>query len=319
MPVCTAGCPRTPHYVPRPFDADVAPSSLVPHDTVRAERREIGDSPCRKLAFSMARRGGRVAQEGRAHAGMCLPMCPWPLGTLQAQPLVCEVRNGRASHSTPAEGAGFWPDFRQNRGSPPKVFLMGEDGTGRIHRCWCVLLDAPGPHFTCHGRLMRMWCPPASCHIIPCGLSGPRLATRRAGSWPSPWHVEVAVSARRAVRMPGCVCLCAHGHWGHRKPNHWFVRCVLVVHHTLHRARVPDFGQISAKIAEALRMCLMGGDGTGRIHRCWCVLVDAPGSHVTCHSRLMRMWRLVPHDTVRSERPEIGDSLCRKSAFSVAR
>ena len=70
--------------------------------------------PCRKLAFSMARRGGCVGQEGRAHVGKGLPMCPWPLGTLQAQPLVCEVRNGRASHSTPAEGAGFWPDFRQN-------------------------------------------------------------------------------------------------------------------------------------------------------------------------------------------------------------
>ena len=113
--VCLAGCPRVPHYLPRPLDVDEVPSSLVPHDAVRAGRPEIDDSPCRKLAFSMARRGDCVGQEGRAHAGKCLPMCPWPLGTLQAQPLGCEVRNGRASHSTPAEGAGFWPDFSSER------------------------------------------------------------------------------------------------------------------------------------------------------------------------------------------------------------
>ena len=120
--VCLAGCPRTPHYLPRPLDVDVTPSSLVPHHTVRAERPEIGDSPCRKFAFPMARRGGRVGQEGRTHVGMCLPACSWPLGTLQAQSLGCRVHYGGALHSTPAEGAGFWPDFRQNHGSPPKAF-----------------------------------------------------------------------------------------------------------------------------------------------------------------------------------------------------
>ena len=34
--VCLAGCPRTPHYLPRPLDVDVTPSSLVPHHTVWA-------------------------------------------------------------------------------------------------------------------------------------------------------------------------------------------------------------------------------------------------------------------------------------------
>ena len=138
--VCLAGCPRTPHYNPRPLDAVVVPSILVPHHTVRAERPEIGRSPCRKLAFSMARRGGCVGREVLTHVGKGLPMCPWPLGTLQAQPLVCEVRNGRASHSTPAEGAEFWPDFRQNCGTLSKgVSWVGMErggSTGAGVSCW---------------------------------------------------------------------------------------------------------------------------------------------------------------------------------------
>ena len=156
----------------------------------------------------------------------------------------------------------------------------------------CVLLDAPGSQWTCHGLWMRMRRPPASWHSIPCGLSGPRLvATCRARSSPSPWHVEVMVSARRAVHVLGCVCLCAHGPWGHWGTNHWVVRCPTAVCHALHRSRVPDFGPNWAKFAKTCRGFSMRNDGTGRSHWCWCVLLDAPGSQWTCHGLWMWMWR----------------------------
>ena len=41
--------------LPRHLDVDVAPSGLLPQHTVRAERPEIGDLPCGKLAFPTAR------------------------------------------------------------------------------------------------------------------------------------------------------------------------------------------------------------------------------------------------------------------------
>ena len=53
--VCLVGCPRTPMDLPRPLDADVAPSGLLAQRTVRGEWLKIGDSPCGKLAFPMAR------------------------------------------------------------------------------------------------------------------------------------------------------------------------------------------------------------------------------------------------------------------------
>ena len=108
--------------LPRPLDADVAPSGLLAQRTVRGEGLEIGDSPCGKLAFPMACRGGGVGQEGRTRAGMRLPVCPWPLGTLQAQSLGCEVPNGCVARSTPAEDAGFWPDLGQICQNIARVF-----------------------------------------------------------------------------------------------------------------------------------------------------------------------------------------------------
>ena len=118
MLVRLAGCPRIPMDLPRPLDVDGAPSGPLAQHTVRAERPEIGDRPCGKLAFP-------------------------------------------------------------------------------------------------------------------------------------PWHVEVVVSARRAVDVLGCVCLCAHGGpWGHWGTNHWVVRCPMAVCLAPHRPRVADFGPISAKFAK---------------------------------------------------------------------
>ena len=87
---------------------------------------------------------------------------PSALGTLQAQPLVCEVHNGRASHSTPAEGAGFWPIFRQNRGTPPKAF-HGWGGNG----------DVP-PVLVCLGGCLRtpLYLPrPSEVDVAPSSLA----------------------------------------------------------------------------------------------------------------------------------------------------
>ena len=96
-----------------------------------------------------------------------------------------------------------------------------------------------------------MWLPPTLCCIIAAHrLLVRRFATRRDKSLPSPWHVEVVVTARRAVHMLGRVFLCAQAPWGYCKANHWFVRHQLAVRHTLHRPRVADLGPISAKIAQ---------------------------------------------------------------------
>ena len=112
---CLAGCPSIILCQPRPSEADVAPSNLVQHRGAQAAGPEICDSPGQKFAFPMARRGGCGGQEGRTHVGKGLPLCPCTLGMLQDQSLVCEASIGRASHSTPAPGGRFGPDFRQNR------------------------------------------------------------------------------------------------------------------------------------------------------------------------------------------------------------
>ena len=127
---------------------------------------------------------------------------------------------------------------------------MGGTGTMRFHRCWSVLLDAQGPYFANHGHLRRMWLPPTSCCIAAHRLLAPRFATRRDKSLPSPWHVEVVVTARRAVGMLGRVGPCVHAPWGYSKTNHWFAWRPLAVRHTLHRPRASDLGPISAKIAQ---------------------------------------------------------------------
>ena len=57
-------------------------------------------------------------------------------------------------------------------------------------------MDAPGSHLTYDGRCKRAWVSPAAWCTVPRGLSGPRLATGRPGSSPSPWHGKVDVSAR---------------------------------------------------------------------------------------------------------------------------
>ena len=77
----------------------------------------------------------------------------------------------------------------------------------------------------------------------------PRFATHRDKSLPSPWHIEVVVTARRAAHTLGRVCLCDHAPWGYCKTNHWVVTPPLAVRHTLRRPGVADLGPISAKIA----------------------------------------------------------------------
>ena len=118
---CLVGCFRIILCQPRPLEADVAPSNLVLHRGPQAAGPEICDSPGQKFAFPTACRGGCDGQEGRAHVGKGLPVCPCTLGTLQGQSLVCGVSIGRASHSTPAPGGRFGPDFRQNRPGETKV------------------------------------------------------------------------------------------------------------------------------------------------------------------------------------------------------
>ena len=126
-------------------------------------------------------------------------------------------------------------------------------------------MDAPGSLLTYGGRCKRAWVSPTAWCTVPRGLSGPRLATGRPGSSPSPWHGKVDVSARAAVHMLGRVCLCAPGPWGHCKA---ICRCVgssTAVHHTLDHSRAPDFGPFFAKFATSKRGFLVCGDGTGRI------------------------------------------------------
>ena len=55
MLVCLVGCPRIPMDLTRPLDVDVAPSGLLAQHAMRAKQPEIGDLPCGKLAFPMAR------------------------------------------------------------------------------------------------------------------------------------------------------------------------------------------------------------------------------------------------------------------------
>ena len=144
-------------------------------------------------------------------------------------------------------------------------FLVCGDGTGGFHARRRVLLDAPGPHLTSHGHLMRTWVPPIAWCTIACRLQAPKLVTGRAGSSPSPWHGKVDVSARAAVHMLGRVCLCAPGPWGHCKA---ICRCVgssTDVHHTLDHSLAPDFGPFSAKFATCERGFWGCGNGTGRV------------------------------------------------------
>ena len=80
--------------------------------------------------------------------------------------------------------------------------------------------------------------------------AGPEICDLPVQRLPSPWHVEVVVTARRDVDMMGMICTCAHAPWGHCKPKRWVVGCITAVRHTPHRFRVADLGPISAKIAQ---------------------------------------------------------------------
>ena len=64
-----AGCPRTPLDLPWAFDAGVGPSYCMAHHRVSSAGAKIGDRPCRKFAFPMAREGGWVGHDRSTHAG----------------------------------------------------------------------------------------------------------------------------------------------------------------------------------------------------------------------------------------------------------
>ena len=162
----------------------------------------------------------------------------------------CEVPNGCVARSTPAEGAGFWPELGQICQKVARVFRAqwwnGEEPPVLV----CLAGWARTPM-----DLPR----PLDVDVAPSGLLAqhtvraewPEIGDLPCGKLAFPaWHVEVVVLARRAVHVLGCVCLCAHGPWGHWGTNHWVVRCPTTVCHALQRPGVPDFGPISAKFAK---------------------------------------------------------------------
>ena len=201
-----AGCPRTPLGLPWAFDAGVGPSYCMVHHRVSSAVAKIGDRPCPKLAFPWH---GKVA--GSATTAVHMPGRVWPgaddpWGHCKAIRRRVGVGGFMAVHHTlkPPARAGFWL-LCTKFGTSERGFLVCGDGTGGLHAWRRVLLDAPGPHLTCHGRLMRAWVPPIAWRTVAYRLQAPKLVTGRAGSSPSPWHGKVAGSAMTAVHMPGRV------------------------------------------------------------------------------------------------------------------
>ena len=185
-------------------------------------------------------------------------------------------------------------------------------------------MDAPGSHLTYGGRCKRVWVSPAAWCTVPRGLSGPRLATGRPGSSPSPWHGKVDVSASAAVNMLGRVCLCAPGPWGHCKAIRRRVGGFMAVHHTLKPPARAGFGllctlhQIWHFRAGVFGVWRWNG-GLPRVTKgiagCPRTPLDLPWAF---DAGVGPSYCMV-HRCVSSAGTKIGDRPCRKFAFPMAR
>ena len=254
------------------FDAGVGPSDCMVHRT--AYRLQAPKLVTGRPGSLPSPWHGKVAGSARTHAmtavhmpGRVWPGAHDPWGHCKA--IRRRVGGFMAVHHTlkPPARAGFGL-LCTKFGTSELGFLVCGDGTGGFHACHGrVLLDAPGPHLTCHGRF-DAGVGPSDCmvHRTAYRLQAPKLVTGRAGSLPSPWHGKVAGSAMTAVHMLGRVWPGANDPWGHCKAIRRRVGGFMAVHHTLKPPARAGFGLLCTKFGTSELGFLVCGDGTGGFH-----------------------------------------------------